>query len=131
MAGIPGAGLLAMLVLLFGIAQIPAGLVSVPVVAYIWASDYETAQAIGYTIYLLLAGTADNVLKPLMLGRGVDAPMPVILLGALGGAISAGMIGMFVGAVMLAVGYQIFMVWVYTDLPEGAESRRAEEPGQA
>lgn len=131
MAGIPGAGLLAMLVLLLCIAQIPAGLVSVPVIAYIWASGYETVPAIGYTIYLLLAGTADNVLKPLLLARGVDAPMPVILLGALGGAISAGMIGMFVGAVMLAVGYQIFMVWVYTDLPEGVESKQAEEPGQA
>jgi predicted PurR-regulated permease PerM len=61
---------------------------------------------------LLLAGMADNVLKPLMLGRGVDAPMPVILLGALGGMAAAGIMGMFVGASLLAVGYQIFMAWV-------------------
>ena len=55
---------------------------------------------------------ADNVLKPLLLGRGVDVPMPVILLGVLGGMVSGGIIGMFIGAVLLAVGYQIFMDWV-------------------
>jgi hypothetical protein len=52
---------------------------------------------------------ADNVLKPLMLGRGVDAPMPIILIGALGGMAAAGILGMFVGATLLALGYQIFM----------------------
>jgi predicted PurR-regulated permease PerM len=55
---------------------------------------------------------ADNVLKPLMLGRGADAPMPVILLGALGGMMTAGIRGMFVGATVLALGYRIFMGWV-------------------
>ena len=61
---------------------------------------------------LFLSGMADNVLKPLMLGRGVDAPMPVILLGALGGMATAGILGMFVGATLLTLGYQIFMGWV-------------------
>jgi predicted PurR-regulated permease PerM len=65
-----------------------------------------------YTILLLLAGLADNILKPLMLGRGIEAPMPVILLGALGGMASGGVLGMFVGATVLALGYQIFMKWV-------------------
>jgi predicted PurR-regulated permease PerM len=65
----------------------------------------------------------DNVLKPLMLGRGVEAPMPVILLGALGGMAAAGILGMFVGATLLALGYQIFMGWV------AAESD-AVTPGQ-
>ena len=60
----------------------------------------------------LVAGMADNVLKPLLLGRGVDAPMPIILLGALGGMVSAGLIGLFVGAVVLALGYVVFMAWV-------------------
>jgi predicted PurR-regulated permease PerM len=55
---------------------------------------------------------ADNVLKPLMLGRGVDAPMPIILLGALGGMATAGILGLFVGATVLALGYQLFMSWV-------------------
>jgi predicted PurR-regulated permease PerM len=95
------------------VAQIPALIVILPAIIYIWSSDhYGTGAAIAYTVMLLLAGMADNVLKPLMLGRGVDAPMPVILLGALGGLATGGILGMFVGATLLALGYQIFMGWV-------------------
>lgn len=112
-AGIPFAGILALLVLLLGIAQIPALLITLPVMAYLWVSgEYATLPAVIYTILIFLAGMLDNVLKPLMLGRGVDAPMPVILLGALGGMASSGIMGMFIGAVLLALGYQIFMQWV-------------------
>jgi predicted PurR-regulated permease PerM len=112
-AGVPWAGVLAVLVLILGIAQIPALLVTVPAIGYIWSSGaYSTAAAIASTVVLVLAGMADNVLKPLMLGRGVDAPMPVILLGALGGMATAGILGMFVGATLLTLGYQIFMGWV-------------------
>jgi predicted PurR-regulated permease PerM len=114
-AGIPWAGLLSMIVLVLGIAQIPAVLVTLPVIGYIWyTGDYGTVSAVSYTVLLLVAGMADNVLKPLMLGRGVDAPMPVILLGALGGMASKGILGMFLGATLLALGYQIFMGWVKT-----------------
>jgi predicted PurR-regulated permease PerM len=112
-AGIPWAGVLAGVVLVLSIAQVPAAVVTLPAIGYIWASgDYGNVAAIAYTILLFLAGLADNVLKPLMLGRGVDAPMPVILLGALGGMAAAGLVGMFVGAVVLALGYQVFMGWV-------------------
>jgi len=127
LAGIPAAGLLALIVLLIGILQLPALLVSVPVIAYLWWSgDTSTTHDIVWTIYLLVAGMADNVLKPLLLGRGVDAPMPVILLGALGGMVSGGFVGLFVGAVLLAVGYQIFMDWV-----DQAEEGTNPESGQA
>lgn len=126
LAGIPAAGVLALIVMLIGIMQLPAVLVSLPVIAYLWwTGDASTTHNIVWTIYLLVAGMSDNVLKPLLLGRGVDAPMPVILLGALGGMVSAGFIGLFLGAVLLAVGYQLFMDWV--DQPE--ESTGAE-PGQ-
>jgi predicted PurR-regulated permease PerM len=77
-----------------------------------WSGDASTMSNLVFTIYLLIAGMADNVLKPLLLGRGVDVPMPVILLGALGGMVYAGIIGLFLGAVVLAVGYQVFMEWV-------------------
>jgi predicted PurR-regulated permease PerM len=98
LAGIRVAGVLAIIALVLGIAQVPALLVTLPVIIYIWSSgDYSTAAAIAHTIILLLAGMADNILKPLMLGRGVDVPMPVILLGALGGMASGGILGMFVG----------------------------------
>src|SRR5215813_11016243 len=119
-ADVPWAGVLAGIVLVLGIAQVPAALVTLPVIAYIWASgDYGNVAAIAYTILLFMAGLADDVLKPLMLGRGVDAPMPVILLGALGGMAASGILGMFVGATLLALGYQIFMGWVAAN-PEGA-----------
>ena len=115
-ADVPWAGVLAAITLVLSIAQVPALIVTVPAIVYIWSSgSYGTGAAIAYTIILLVSGMADNVLKPLMLGRGVDAPMPVVLLGALGGMAAAGILGMFVGATLLALGYQIFMSWVATN----------------
>jgi predicted PurR-regulated permease PerM len=112
-AGVPWAGALSVVVLVLGIAQIPAAIVTLPAIIYLWSSEnYSTGAAIAFTLLLFVAGMADNVLKPLMLGRGVDAPMPVILLGALGGMAAEGILGMFVGATLLALGYQIFMGWV-------------------
>jgi predicted PurR-regulated permease PerM len=112
-AGVPAAGVLAIIVLVLGIAQVPALLVTLPAIVYIWSSgNYSSAAAITHTIILLLTGMADNVLKPLMLGRGVDVPMPVILFGALGGMASGGIVGMFVGATALALGYELFKSWV-------------------
>lgn len=113
LAGIPAAGVLAVVVMLVGILQLPALIISIPAIAYLWWSgDASTTSNVIYSVYLLVAGTADNVLKPILLGRGVDAPMPVILIGALGGMVASGIIGLFVGAVLLAVAYQIFMEWV-------------------
>jgi predicted PurR-regulated permease PerM len=124
-AGVPWAGVLAMIALVLGIAQIPALIVTLPAIAYIWLlGDYGKGEAILYTLLIFVAGLADNVLKPLMLGRGVDAPMPVILIGALGGMATAGILGMFVGATLLALGYQLFMGWV-------AANRRVEASVQA
>ncbi len=111
-ADVPAAGLLAIVVLVIGIAQLPPTLITIPVIAYLWWSGDSTLSNVIITIYLLAAGLSDGVLKPLLLGRGVDAPMPIILLGALGGMIAAGLIGLFVGAVLLALGYVIFMDWV-------------------
>lgn len=128
-AGIPAAGLWAMLVMVLGILQAPALLVTLPVIAYVWtAGDASTSMNMVYTAYLFLGGLADNFLKPLLLARGVEAPMPVILLGALGGMVSGGIVGMFVGAVLLAVGYQLFMAWVaYGIDAEDADADRAAE----
>src|SRR5262245_48360317 len=126
LAGVPWAGVLAAITLVLSIAQVPALIIILPVIAYIWMSgNYGTGAAVLHTVILLLAGMADNILKPLMLGRGVDAPMPVILLGALGGMASGGILGMFVGATLLALGYQIFMRWVAGDpVPNAAPPAR-------
>jgi predicted PurR-regulated permease PerM len=128
-AGVPWAGVLAVITVVLGIAQIPALLVTLPAIAYLWMSgDYSTGAAIGFTVLLAVAGMLDNVLKPLMLGRGVEAPMPVILLGALGGMATAGILGMFVGATLLALGYQIFRGWVAADSELSPASAVCEAP---
>ena len=112
-AGVPWAGALAAIVLVLGIAQVPAVIVTLPAIAWIWSRGGSgTGEAIIYTVLLLVSGMADNVLKPLMLGRGVDVPMPVILVGALGGMATGGIIGMFVGATLLALAWQIVTGWV-------------------
>jgi len=126
MADIPMSGVLALVVMFLGILQLPAAIITLPVIAYLWwAGDASTTINIVFTIYLFVAGLADNVLKPLLLGRGVEVPMPVILLGALGGMVSGGIIGMFVGAALLAVGYQVFMDWI-----DNVETDTSAEPGQ-
>jgi predicted PurR-regulated permease PerM len=126
-AGVPLAGVLAGVVLVLGIAQVPALVVTLPAIVYLWMSgNYGNGAAALFSVLLFLAGMLDNVLKPLMLGRGVDAPMPVILLGALGGMAAAGILGLFVGATLLALGYQIFMGWVAAN-PESARQQAEVE----
>ncbi len=118
LAGVPWAGMLSVVVLVLALAQLPALLITLPAIAWIWMSNnYATGAAVLYTILLFAGGAVDNVLKPLLLGRGVDAPMPVVLIGALGGMAAAGILGMFVGATLLALAYQVFMGWV-ADNPE-------------
>ena len=110
--GIPGAGLLALAVLLLGIMQLPATLITIPVIIFVIATQGVSTMTIIFSVYVFVAGLADNVLKPLLLGRGVAVPMPVVLIGALGGMVTGGVIGLFIGPVMLAVGYQLFWRWV-------------------
>jgi predicted PurR-regulated permease PerM len=112
-SGVPWAGALAAVVLVLGIAQVPAVIVTLPAIAWLWSRGGDsTGESLMYTVLLLIVGLADNVLKPLMLGRGVDVPMPVILVGALGGMATGGIIGMFVGATLLALAWQVVTGWV-------------------
>jgi predicted PurR-regulated permease PerM len=96
---------------------LPVTLITLPVIAYVFGTEGATAGTIIFAIYSLVAGLSDNVLKPLLLGRGVDVPMPVVLIGALGGMVTSGIIGLFIGPVILAVGYMLFWNWV-EDRPE-------------
>ena len=117
-AGVPAAGVFAIIVLVLGIVQLPATIVTLPVIIYLWmGGDASTTSNVIFTVYLVVAGLADNILKPLLLGRGVDVPMPIVLFGALGGMVSAGIIGLFIGAILLSVGYQIFVEWVAESSP--------------
>ena len=124
--GIPGAGLLAMAVLIIGIMQLPVPLITFPVIAYVLGTEGASAASIAFSIYIFIAGMVDNVLKPLLLGRGVEVPMPVILIGALGGMVTGGIIGLFIGPVILAVAYQLFWQWV-DDQPQDTEASSGEQ----
>jgi len=118
--GVPGAGLLALAVLLLGIMQIPATLITIPVIIFVFAKMGISVATVVFAVYVFLAGLADNVLKPLLLGRGVDVPMPVVLIGAIGGMIVNGIIGLFIGPVILAVAYQLFWEWILERQPQDA-----------
>ncbi|MFS8976479.1 AI-2E family transporter [Cupriavidus necator] len=124
--GVPAAGVLALVVLLLGIAQLPATLITIPVIIYVLATEGASVATIVFSIYVFIAGLADNVLKPLLLGRGVDVPMPVVLIGALGGMVTGGVIGLFIGPVVLAVGYQLFWQWV-EDQPQAQPEPQPQE----
>lgn len=115
--GIPGAGLLALLILFFAIIQLPPLLVLGPVAVYSFTIA-DTTPAIIFTVWSLIVSMSDAVLKPLFLGRGVDVPMLAVLLGAIGGMIMSGIIGLFVGAVVLAISYKVFEALLVEDVLE-------------
>ena len=109
--GVPGAGLWALLILLLAVMQLPSLLVLLPVIAYVF-SAHSTMTAVLFAIWALLVGASDNVLKPLLMGRGSKTPMLVLFMGSLGGFMAGGLLGLFVGAVVLSMGYTVFMAWV-------------------
>jgi predicted PurR-regulated permease PerM len=106
-AGIPGAGLWGVIIFFLAIMQLPPLLILGPIAAYSF-SILGTTPAIIFTIYATLVSMSDAFLKPLLLGRGVDAPMLIVLLGAIGGMILSGIIGLFIGAVVLSISYKVF-----------------------
>ncbi|MCW8327823.1 AI-2E family transporter [Photobacterium sp. SDRW27] len=128
--GVPAAELLTFIVFIFGIAQLPATLVALPVVLYVF-SVQDTTPATIFTVWVLIAGLSDNFLKPLLMGRGVSIPMPVILFGAIGGMISAGIIGLFLGAVILAIWYELFTTWIKLEQHEATVEASEEKLAQS
>jgi len=111
LAHVPLAGLWAFAVLVFGILQLPSGFIIVPVIIYLF-SVKELMPAILWTIPLVVIALSDNVLKPLLMGKGSTVPMLVIFLGAIGGFIFSGFIGLFTGAIVLSVGYNLMVHWI-------------------
>ncbi len=116
--GLQAAGPLTLIALLLGIMQIPLLLLALPVVVYVFATE-PTQAAIIFLIWNIVVGLSDNILRPLMLGRGLDVPMPVILLGVIGGVIVDGLLGLFVGPVLLAVGYMLLVEWLQQHPTDG------------
>ena len=110
-AGVPGAGLWTLLVLIIAVAQLPTLLVLGPIIIYVF-SGASTVTAVLFTIWCLFVGLCDNFLKPILLGRGVQVPMVIVFIGAIGGFINSGIIGLFIGAIVFVVGYQLFLAWL-------------------
>ncbi len=110
-ASIPAAGLLAFAVLLLAITQVPVLLLIIPICIYAYSTK-PPATATLLTMWSVVVALLDNVLKPLFFGRGMDIPMLVILVGAIGGMLLTGIIGLFVGAVVLSLGYKLFLIWL-------------------
>jgi len=111
MAGVPLPGLCAFAIMVFAVLQLPTAIVMVPVIIYLFAVK-ALLPAILWTIPLVLIGLSDNVLKPLLMGKGSTVPMLVIFLGAIGGFIFSGLIGLFTGAIVLSIGYNLMVHWI-------------------
>ncbi len=110
-AGIPYASIWTLLCLILAIIQIGILPVTVGVLIYIWTSG-NTTTAILLTIWMIPVGFLDNILKPIMMGKGAPVPMLIIFLGSLGGFMFSGFVGLFTGAVVLSLGYRLFNVWL-------------------
>jgi predicted PurR-regulated permease PerM len=108
--GLPGAGLWTVVFLIAAVLQVGA-LVLVPAVIYMFTMA-GTTKAVIFLAWCLVVALMDNILKPLLLGRGVAVPIAVVFLGAIGGFVTFGLIGLFIGAVLLSVGYKLFLAWL-------------------
>lgn len=120
-AGVPYAAILTALVFVLAIAQIGAGPVLVPAVIWEYAT-YGPAYGTGLLVWAIFCMTFDNVARPLLIKRGADLPILLIFVGVIGGLIAFGVIGLFIGPVVLAVGYQLLAHWVSQPSASDGES---------
>jgi predicted PurR-regulated permease PerM len=109
--GLPAASLFAIIVLIFAIIQLPVLIAMIPAIAIVF-SYAESTPAIIFTIYAIIVSVSDGFLKPILLGKGLETPMLVILIGALGGMMLQGILGLFIGPVVLAIAFNMYTVWV-------------------
>ena len=108
--GLPAAGVWSVVFLAAAILQVGM-LALIPAVIYAFAIASGT-KAVIFLIWCIIVGLMDNVLKPLLLGRGAAVPIAVVFLGVIGGFMAMGLIGLFLGAIVLSVGYKLFLAWV-------------------
>ena len=130
--GVPGSGLWALLVLILAVVQLPTILILGPIIIYVFYTA-STVPAVLFAIWSILVGGCDSFLKPILMGRGVDVPMLVVFIGAIGGFILNGIIGLFIGAIILSLGFKLFQVWLNEDMKQEeapGNSASAPVPGQ-
>ncbi len=109
--GVPGAALWAFICLVLAVLQISMAIVIIPVAIFV-LSQHELLPSLLFVAWNIPVLALDNVLKPILMGRGVDAPMLIIFLGAIGGFISFGFLGLFFGAVILVIAYDLLVAWL-------------------
>jgi predicted PurR-regulated permease PerM len=110
-AGIPQASLITFGVLVFGIIQIGPSIILIPVIIWAW-TIMDTLPAILFTAYMVPVNLLDNLLRPIVMGRGLKTPMLVILIGVIGGTLAYGITGLFLGPIVLAVIWELFVSWI-------------------
>ncbi len=115
--GLPGAGLLALFCLLLAVVQVGPGLILLGASIYVF-TEAETTPAVLFLIWNIFVALMDNVLKPMLLGRGSKVPMIVIFVGAIGGFLAEGIIGLFIGSVVLALSFTLFTAWLAEPQPD-------------
>jgi predicted PurR-regulated permease PerM len=125
-AGVPAAGLIAFFVLVLSAIQIGPGILLVPAIVYVFMTA-DTLTAVLFAAWTLPVMLLDNFLKPILLARGVQVPMLVIFLGVIGGTLAYGIVGLFVGPVILAVGYKVFIAWVNLEHASARAANSLEE----
>jgi len=110
--GLPAAGIFTMLVMFCAIVQVPVTLAVIPAIAIVFSITDNTTHAIIFTVYIIIVSLLDNFLKPILLSKGLQTPTIIIFLGAIGGVMLHGIIGLFVGTVVLALAHRFYMEWV-------------------
>lgn len=126
-AGVPFAGAITFAALVLAIVQIGPNPIMIPVIIWVWTAFPATTAAI-YTVYTVPLLLFDNVLRPIVMARGLQTPMVVILAGVICGTIAGGLIGLFVGPVVLAVAYDLVMAWLDAEHPTASEPA-VRDPG--
>jgi predicted PurR-regulated permease PerM len=111
LAKVPFAGLWALAALLLAIVQLPVGIVAIPLVIYFY-SAMAPLPATLWSVLIIAFSLSDNFLKPWLMGKGAPVPMLVIFLGAIGGMMMSGFIGLFTGAIVLSIGYKLASIWL-------------------
>ncbi len=111
LTGVPQAGLLSAIVLLLCVAQLGPGLVAIPATIWLFWTG-ATVAGIFMAIFTVVSLALDNILRPFLIKRGADLPLLLILLGVIGGLLAFGLLGLFLGPVILAVAYTLLQHWV-------------------
>ena len=126
-AGVPAAVILSVVMFILCVAQVGPGLVLIPVIVWLYWTD-QNLWGTAMIVWAIFVGTIDNFIRPYLIKKGADLPLLLIFAGVIGGLIAFGVIGLFIGPVMLAVTYTLLEAWVTRGQAEQGELQPEENP---